>query len=185
MLAQGVQQGCTGIERKIVQLAVDQKLDRHRGGGSLIGFGGKRATRKATQQERGGSGLDDRPARDLHVWKNGLCVVHVCSVVAGQIKDVERSSPGSWPEPVRQVDDDRHGRAAHDDPPERKKLGRIDLHVRKKRGNVNEVAGLRSRRELALVAPANLAPAREDECDGLLLAVVVDSSSCAWLDFEE
>ena len=57
--------------------------------------------------------------------------------------------------------------------------------MRKKRGNVNEVAGLRACRELAPVAPANFAPARQDECDRVLFAVMVDAGSCAWLDLEE
>jgi hypothetical protein len=83
MFTQGVQQGCTGIERKMVQMAVHPQFDGHVGRFRLIGPRGKRATWKATQQERGGAGLDDRTARDLHGWENGWCIFHVCSVFAG------------------------------------------------------------------------------------------------------
>lgn len=64
------------------------------------------------------------------------------TVFVGHTKDV--GSPGSRPERVRQIDDDGHRGAAHYDPPEGQEFGRVDLHMRQKRRNVNEVARLRA-----------------------------------------
>src|ERR1700733_7128091 len=50
--------------------------------------------------------------------------------------------------------------------------------------HVDEIAGLRARREFAALAPAHFAYAGQHICDGLLLAIVVNSRAGVRLDLE-
>src|ERR1700689_2667029 len=50
--------------------------------------------------------------------------------------------------------------------------------------HVDEIAGLRARREFAALAPAYFAYAGQHICDGLLLAMMVNSGAGARLDLE-
>ena len=93
-------------------------------------------------------------------------------------------SRSSWPARVRKIHDDRGGRASHDNPPKCMHFRWIDLHVRQKGGNVNEIAGLRVSDEFTVGAPANLAGATEHECDRLLGSMMVNAGARAGLDFE-
>ena len=49
---------------------------------------------------------------------------------------------------------------------------------------MNEIASLRARCEFAIRAPAHFAHTRQHICDGLLLAMMVNSGASARLDLE-
>src|SRR6202022_2357812 len=50
--------------------------------------------------------------------------------------------------------------------------------------HVNEIAGLRARDEFAVRAPTHFAYARQNVCDGMLYAVMVNARPSALLDLE-
>src|SRR5277367_1940210 len=51
--------------------------------------------------------------------------------------------------------------------------------------HVNEIACLRARCEFAVRAPTHFGYARQNVCDGLLLAMMVNPCAGAWLDLEQ
>ena len=61
---------------------------------------------------------------------------------------------------------------------------RIDFHMGQERRNVNEIAGLRTRCEFAVRAPPHFTHARQNVCNGLLRAMMVNSRAGARLYLE-
>ena len=78
------------------------------------------------------------------------------------------------PKRVGQIQNDRFGSAADDDPLEGKIARRIDLLVGKPRRNIEEIARVESGIKLSVLAPPNLGRAAEHVRDRVLLAVMVD-----------
>src|SRR5437660_1900116 len=90
-----------------------------------------------------------------------------------------------WPGMVRKVHDDRCRGAPHNHPLERLGLRRIEFHVQQEGGDMDEVARLRARNALALRPPPNFADARQNICDRLLLAMMMDAGACLWPDLKK
>jgi hypothetical protein len=90
------------------------------------------------------------------------------SGIARKLRDV-------IPEGVGQIQNDRFGSAADDDPLEGKNARRIDFLVRKPRRNIDEIARVHLRTEFSPLAPANIEGATEYVGDRVLLAVMVAS----------
>src|ERR1700722_7081380 len=93
MFPQGIEQCRTGVQHKRMRLAVDLKLDFHWGRGRPVvtgRAGRKSGARQRGQQQRGGSGLDDRAPGYLNCVEpdNGFWLVHECSVFAWPAKTI-------------------------------------------------------------------------------------------------
>src|SRR5438270_12786737 len=86
-----------------------------------------------------------------------------------------RTTSGLRPGVVRKVDNDGCRGAAHDHPSKRFLSRRIDFHVRQEGGDMNEIAGLRTRDRVSSLAPADFADAGEDIGDRLLLSMMMDA----------
>jgi len=78
------------------------------------------------------------------------------------------------PKRVGQIQNDRFGSAADDNPLEGKIARRIDFLVGKPRGNIEEIARVQGGVELSPRAPPNIGRAAEHVSDGVLLTVMVD-----------
>jgi hypothetical protein len=86
---------------------------------------------------------------------------------------------GPIPECVGQIQNDRFGSAADDDPLERKISRRIDFLVRKPRRNIEEIARVQGGIEFSVLAPPNIGRAAEHVRDRVLLTVTVDCRAAA------
>ena len=78
------------------------------------------------------------------------------------------------PKRVGQIQNDRFGSAANDDPLEGKIARRIDFLVGKPRRNVEEIARVQGGIEFSVLAPPNIGRAAEHVGDSVLLTVMVD-----------
>src|SRR5271167_3769618 len=89
------------------------------------------------------------------------------------------------PRVVRKVHHNGSCGAPHDHPVKRLRIRWIDLHVRQKGRHMDEITGLRTRSVFAPRAPADLADARQDISDGLLLSMMMDARTGSRFDFEQ
>ena len=92
---------------------------------------------------------------------------------------------GFIPECVGQIQNDRFGRAADDDPLEGKIARRVDFLVRKPRRNIEKIARVQGVIELSVLAPPNIGRAAEHVRDRVLLSAMVDCRAGRRLNGED